>query len=220
MLSLAPVVRGWDFFQFEAGEELLDVREDGRGVERLAVVAGGTATQHEPRAAAGAGDVGEVTFMRNLRARVETETGVVGGKQVALGVGEQDRRRGRGGEDAFVQPEHERELQLGVARAVNGADENLVERGRNDADGEGAEAGFEDGQPFTERQSGCARGKGARQILKPRVHLAQDGGVDGPRDRSVPRTRKGVVPGLQAGLDGEVIPESAEGCGKGGSGNG
>ena len=104
VLSFAPVVRGWDFFQFEAGEELLDVREDGRGVERLAVVAGGTATQHETRAAASAGDVGEVTFMRNLRARVETETGVVGGKQVALGIGEQDRRRGRCGEDAFVQP--------------------------------------------------------------------------------------------------------------------
>ena len=58
------------------------------------------------------------------------------GEQVALGVGEQDGWRGRGGEDAFVQAEHESELQLGIARAVSGADEHLVERGWNDADGE------------------------------------------------------------------------------------
>ena len=150
MLGFAPVLGGGEFFQFEAGEELLDVREDGRGVEGFAVFVGGAATQDEARAAAGAGDVGEVALVGDLRARVGAKAGVVEREKFALGFGEQDGRRGRGGELAFVQTEDEGEAQLGVARAVNGADEDLVERGGNDADGEGAEAGFEDGEPFAE----------------------------------------------------------------------
>ena len=127
-------------------------------------------------------------------------------------------------------------MQLGIARAVNGADEDLVERGGDDADGEGAEACFEDGEPVAQgvgergrdagrdSRDGCptsAVRKGAFKIFEPRVHLAQDGGVQGRGEIwGVGLAGEGVVPSGEAGLDVEGFPEGAQGGGELGAGAG
>ena len=95
---------------------------------------------------------------------------------VAVGVGQNRRRGGRGGKNRLVHAEHEREFQIGIARAVNRADQHLVERRRNHADGQVREAGFQNRQPVAQRQR-LAR-KREREVVEPRIHLLPNGLMD------------------------------------------
>ncbi len=120
---------------------------------------------------AGAGDVAEETLARKPVAQIRAERDGLA-QFFAVGIGQNRRRGGRGGENGFVDAEHQREFQIGIARAVNRADEHLVQHGRNDADGQAGEAGLQDLQPVAQRQ-GLVR-KCEREIFQPQIHLLQD----------------------------------------------
>ena len=69
--------------------------------------------------------------------------------------------------------------------------------------------------------AGTGVGEGALKVVEPRVHLAQDGGVQGRGEvRGVGLAGEGVVPGGEAGFDVEGFPEGAEGGGELGAGAG
>ncbi len=86
-------------------------------------------------------------------------------------------RRRRGREDCFVDTQKQGQLQLRVARAVNGSDQHLVERRRNHPHAQSGQTRFQDGQPVSQRQR--LPGEGQPKIFQPLVHLLPDGGVDG-----------------------------------------
>ena len=100
-------------------------------------------------------------------ARVENDAD--GFKLVAVGFGQQGGRGRRRREDRLIHAEHKSELQFGIARAVDGADQHLIERGWNYADGQAPQARFQNRQPFAQRQR--LAGKRQRDVFEPRLHL-------------------------------------------------
>ena len=108
--------------------------------------------------------------------RAGSEVGAPDREQAALSLVEK-RIGGRWrGKDALVHAEQEHEAEVGIARAIHGADQNLIERQRNHTDGEHAQAGFKDRQPLAERER-LARER-QRQVVQPQVHLFPHRGVN------------------------------------------
>ena len=141
-----------EFLDFEFGKQLSQMRNERRRIQcfSIGIVAGESDGQFFARA--GAGDVTVVTFARQPFAQIGAERDAALFQFIAVGVRQNRRRGGRGGKDGFVDAEHEREFQVRIARAVNGADQHLVEHGRNHADGQVCQAGLQDGQPVAQWQ--------------------------------------------------------------------
>ena len=128
------------------------MRDERRRIQRPAVRVVTRKSHDEFFAGARAGDVAEVTLARQAFAQIGPGRAAALTQFVTVGV-RQNRWRGRrGGKNRLVHAEHERQFQIGIAGAVNRADEHLIERGRNHADGQVCEAGFQNRQPFAQRQ--------------------------------------------------------------------
>ncbi len=162
---------------------------------------------HKPSPGARAGDVAEETFAAEDLADAAAKRKAAPFQFVAVGLAEQVARRRRGRKDRFVQAEDYGELEIGIARAVHRADQDLVQRGRDDADRHPRQAGFQDDQPFRQRQR-LPRER-QRDVIEPGVHLLPDRGVElgmGKRaGRSVLKFGKGI-------LDFQRAPQFAQ-CG-------
>ena len=150
--------------------------EEGGGVEFLAAGVGLGAGQDNSFAGTGAGDVTVEPFVAEALADGRAESGAVKLEGIAFKFIEQRVFLGQRGEHAFVEAENEGEFEFGIARAINRADEHLIERRRNDADGQISKAGFEDGQPLAQRQR--FGGKSAGEVIEPVGELREDGRVN------------------------------------------
>ena len=130
--------------------------------------------QSVPRA--GAGDVAVEAFVRELLAHAGSEP-ERDFELVAICFGEQHRISGRRGEHALIYTQEKDTVEIGIARAINAADQHLIERGRNHAHGQAHETRLHDGQPFPQGQA--LMGKAERHRLQPLLHLIPDRGVNG-----------------------------------------
>ena len=211
MFGFRPGGRG-ESLVGQCGKKLPHLCEERRGIERLARVVVRGAGQHETLPRAGAGDVAKVTLVAQpqFRAGAEEKFFVFqfAFERGAVGFVQQNRARWRGGENGLVQAEHQRELQIGIARTVDGTDEHLIERRRNHADAESGQSGFEHRQPVAQRER-VAR-KSAFHIFQPLLHLLPDGLMDGPAAFRWQRTR----PILQRFLDAQLVPKFPQRPGK------
>ena len=113
--------------------------------------------------------------MAELRQFIRAENDPFGFELFTVGFGEKSRHLRYGRKHRLVQTEHEREFQLRVARTVDRAEEHVIERGRDHADGQSRQASFENREPFLERKR--LAGKGQFNIFQPPVHLVPNGGM-------------------------------------------
>ena len=180
VLAFAPVSRARRGFKFQLREKLLDARQERRRIQRTVVGVKRGTGQHQPLSCAGAGNVAEVALAADVQPGVRAERETATFERVAIRVREQRGGRRWRGEHALVEAEDKRKLDVGIARAVNRADQDLIQRGRNHADGQVAQARFQNRQPLAQRQR--FGGKGAGHVVQPGVHLLPDGGVDGAGD--------------------------------------
>ncbi len=97
-------------------------------------------SDNEPFARAGEGDVAVITFTRQSFPQIRAERN---GQFIAVGVSQNGLGGGCRRENGVVYTQHERQLEIRIARTVNRANEHLVQRGRNYADGEIREAGLD-----------------------------------------------------------------------------
>ena len=102
------------------------------------------ARKHQPFARARAGDVRVEAFVADAMPRSGPKEQFRIVQCFAVALGQQTIAHGFFGEHVVVHAEHQGHAEIWIARAVHGADEDLVQRGRDDADTEGAEAGFDD----------------------------------------------------------------------------
>ncbi len=195
----------------EGGEEVLDMAEEWGGVEGLAVAVGGGEGEGEVLAGAGARDVTVEAFVGDAEARVGAEREALLFEGRGFGLGEQGGGWGWGGEEAFVEAEDDGEAEVGVAGAVDGADQDLVEGWGGDADGAGGQAGFEDREPVGEGEGVVFEGEG--EIIEPFLHLLPDGEVAAGSEFGV-----GRGPLLEGGGGIEVGPKLADRMGELGAG--
>jgi len=90
----------------------------------------------------------------------------------------QQRRRGwRGRENPLVEAQQYPEADVRVAQPVQRPNQDLVQDGRNDADGKSREARVHNRQPVPQRQR--FGGERQLQIFQPVVHLLPHRGMDG-----------------------------------------
>ena len=137
---------GWlPVFNFERWKNLLEMIEERGAVEFVAARIGLGTGQGKPLAGTSASDVAVEPFVAETMADRRAKFRTVKLKRVAFEFVEQWVFFGRRGKHAFVETEHEREFKIRIARAIYRADEHLIERGRNDADGEIGKARFENG---------------------------------------------------------------------------
>jgi len=159
----------------------------------------------EPLAGAGAGDVAQIPFAGNLVERAGSQRGVLPVEFVPVGMGQNHRRGGRGGEHGFVDAQQQREFQIGIARPVHGSHEHFVQRGRNDADGQIGEAGVEHRQPLP--QGHRLVGEGHGHVVEPGGHLVKNRRVQGPLADHGGQIRRGwLAPGRQRGFHRQGLP--------------
>ncbi len=176
MFAFPPGARTGERFFGHAGDAL-DVVKKRRRIEQLPFGVLRGARQDEALAGPRDGDVAEITFVAEPLVPRRAQINSLLLQPRAIRFRKQRGGRGRRGENALVQTEHEREFQLRIARAINGANQHLIQRRRHDPDREIGEAGFEDGQPVAQRQRlGRER---PFQIVEPVVHLFEHGGVNG-----------------------------------------
>ena len=176
VLRFREAVRRMPEFDFQFWKQFPHVVEERRTIQLAAIRIELSAREHEPPAGARAGDIAEVTFVAEPMTRAGAEVGAPDREQAALSLVE-ERIGGRWrGKDALIHAEQEHEAEVGIARAIHCADQNLIERRRNHADGERAQAGFKDRQPVAERER-LARER-QRQVVQPQVHLFPHRGVN------------------------------------------
>src|SRR5262245_2213827 len=104
--------------------------EERRRIQRLIFGIAERASDDETLTAAGDGDVTKVAFVAETLPLCRAEVDVLFLQVGAVGVGQQTARRGRSRKNAFVQTEDAGEFDLGIARAIDRADEDLIQRGR------------------------------------------------------------------------------------------
>ena len=126
------------------------MRDEWRRIQRAVVRVARGATERQPRAGARAGDVAVVPLVSELHEFARIENDADGFELVAVSLGQQGGCSRRGWEDRLIHAEHKSELQFGIARAVDGADQHLIERGWNHADGQAPQARFQNRQPFAQ----------------------------------------------------------------------
>ncbi len=132
-------------------------------------------SQDQPFPGARAGEVGEISLAGELPLRGRAQRHVPPFQFRAIRLGQQHRRFRRRGKNRFVQTQHQRQLDVRVAGTVNGPNQHLVQRGRNDADRQAGQPRFEDGQPIPDRQ--CLLRKRQLDIFEPPIHLFPNGAM-------------------------------------------
>ena len=173
--AFAPVPRARNRFKFKRREKLFEMRQERRKVEWFSGGIGGARREHQPFTRAGEGEVTIEAFLAQLLPRSGKRDAFFF-QSNAVGIGQQHRSLRRRGEDGFVHAEYDGEADVGIARAVNRADGNLIERGRDDADVQPRQPRFENRQPFAQGQG--LGGKREFDILQPRAHLLPHGQVN------------------------------------------
>ncbi len=127
------------------------------------------------------------------------------GKGFAIRLGEQAQVGGRLRENAFVEAEDHGELEVRIAGAIHRADEHLIHRRGNHADGQRAEARFEDRQPLAQRQG--KRAERVFQVVEQTAEFVEHGEMC-----HLVRRRGGPV--FQRRSHFKIIPQPAERPGK------
>ena len=122
---------------------------------------------------AGAGDVAVVTFARQPLAQIRAERCAALFQFIAVGVRQNRRCGGRGGENGLIHAEHERKFQVWIARAVNGAHKHFIKHRRNHAHGQVCQPRLQNRQPVAQWQRFARERK--RHIVQPGVHLLPNG---------------------------------------------
>src|SRR5215467_2720363 len=100
-----------------------------------------------------ASEVGVVAFTSKLPTSANAQIDASLLQCDAIGLREQRRGFRAGRKNRFVHAQHNAELDLRVARAINCANENLIERRGDDANCEVCQTGVEDWQPFAQRNT-------------------------------------------------------------------
>ena len=202
MFRFAPVDVGRNRLRFEAGKEPLQMSDEERRVERrVRGIARGAGDDQSFPGARGS-DVGIVAFVAQLLPLVGAQPQVARDQRVTLGFTQQRRRRRFGRENALVPAGEDGELQFGIAGAVKGANQHLVECGRDYSDRQIGQTGFEDLQPFRERKRLVRECQ--LHIVQQRSHLIEHGRVDGEGKQR--RQIDPGAPGFKLLLDAQGTP--------------
>ncbi len=195
----------------QAWEKHLHMTQERRRRERLVlgVVAG--AGQHDSFAGARARDVAEVAFEADLLALVEPQLQPGGSQRDSVVLVEQDGAAGRRGEHGLVQAQDENLPEIGIAGPVNGADQDLVQAGRNNTDGETAETGIDHGQPICQRDGGGVESN--LEVAQPGLQFLARGVVNLGLHHELRGAGGDFAPGFESHGDAQVVPELAQsGC--------
>ncbi len=179
VLHRSASVRTGDPLGRKIRKQPLQLVDEGRWIQGLvADIAPGIGQDQMPPGAS-ASDVAIEPFEADLLPAIRSQSRAEGGESFAVPWTKQSGQPGRGRENVFIQAQDEGELEIGIARTIDRADQHLVQSGRNHPHAERAQPGLQDGQPIAHRHGFVTKRQG--EVVQPLLGLLPDRLVHRPR---------------------------------------